>query len=216
MNEEKETTKKDDYDYFYSYIIKVLTISKIGLLFSKDEYAIDNYKKLEDLSMKVLSKFEGMKFTKPNYFSRDIYPTPNVSTRICIFNDKGEILLVKEKVEGAYSLPGGWCDLFDSPSEAAKNECIQEAGAKIKDIELIGIIDKTMNKSFSVDGVNSVPEYQLTFRASLDGEIVNHGYETSEVARFQVDKLPKMSHKCTLEDRERAIKMAKDRKVFSD
>ena len=36
---------KDSYQEFYNYIIKVLSISKIGLVFSKDQYAITNYKK---------------------------------------------------------------------------------------------------------------------------------------------------------------------------
>ena len=40
---------------FYDFIVKMQAISKIGLLFSKDEYAIDNYRQINDLSEKMLA-----------------------------------------------------------------------------------------------------------------------------------------------------------------
>jgi ADP-ribose pyrophosphatase YjhB (NUDIX family) len=48
-------------------------------------------------------------------------------------------LLVNEKVDGKWSLPGGWADVNSSVSESAVRECIEEAGAVVKPKRLIAI-----------------------------------------------------------------------------
>lgn len=203
---------------YYDFIIKVLSISKIGLVFSKDPYAIDNYLELQNIAMKELENFNKLKFNRPNYFERDIYPTPNVSVRTCIFDENGKVLLVREKDEGKYSLPGGWCDLYDSPSEAAKAECYQEAGAHIKDLNLIGVINRTPFKNFP-SGVplhKSVPEYAIIFRANLDGKLEDHMFETDDVGFFSIDNLPKFSEKVSEEEMIRIITSAYNNVLIFD
>lgn len=214
----KEELKEEKFQEYYDFIIKVLSISKIGLVFSKDPYAIDNYTELQKLAMHELENFEHLKFDKPNLFTREIYPTPNISVRTCVFNDKGEVLLVREFPEERYSLPGGWCDLYDSPSEAAKAECMQEAGAKIKDLKLIGILNRTPFKVFPSGTPlhKSVPEYVIIFRATLDGELKEHLYETDAVGFFDFEKLPELSHKVTEGEVKKMILAAKDGKVIFD
>ena len=118
-----------DYKEIYDYIVKIQSIAKIGLVFSKDPYALTNYQQINDISADLLEHFMEVKLDRPNYFQRDIYPTPSISVRTIIFNDdKTKVLMVREKELQAYSLPGGWADLYDSPAQAAINECRQEAG----------------------------------------------------------------------------------------
>lgn len=181
-----------DKKQFYDFIMKMQAISKIGLLFSKDSYAIDNYQQINDLSTKMLESFTEVDFERPNYFKRDIYPTPNVSTRVLIFNELGHILLVKEAKSGTFSLPGGWCDLYDAPSQAAISEVLQEAGLEVKITRLVGVIDRTPNAS--------VPEYVLVFEAIPTSAFNKLNYETTEVGYFDLDYLPEMSHKLTIEE----------------
>ena len=75
-----------DYKQIYDYIVKIQSIAKIGLVFSKDPYALTNYQQINDISLKMLEEFMEVKFDRPNYFKRDVYPTPNVSVRTVIFN----------------------------------------------------------------------------------------------------------------------------------
>lgn len=182
---------------FYDFIVKMQAISKIGLLFSKDEYAIDNYRQINDLSAKMLASFTELEFERPNYFKRDIYPTPNVSTRVVVFNEKGELLLVKEAKTGTYSIPGGWCDLYDAPSQAALNEVLQEAGLEVKITRLVGVVDRTPNVA--------VPEYVIVFQAVPISDFRPHGYETTGVGYFDLNHLPELSHKLSLEEIRRII-----------
>ena len=122
-----------DSKYIYDFVLKVQSIAKIGLIYSTDPYAISNYKEINELTVKFLEDFMEVKFDRPNFFKRDIYPTPNVSVRTVILNsDRSKVIMVREAKTHNYSLPGGWADLYDSPCKTAVNECQQEAGADIR------------------------------------------------------------------------------------
>ena len=191
-----------DSKQIYDYIVKIQSIAKIGLVYSKDPYALTNYKEINDLSMKFLEEFMEVEFDRPNYFTRDIYPTPNVSVRTLIFSsDKKKILMVREASSGEYSLPGGWADLYDSPSQTAKNECLQEAGADIEVVRLVGITERTPYKK-----PNSVPEYVVIFEAKIKELHKEHEYETDDVNFFDIDNLPTISRKTSKEELVRFIK----------
>ena len=193
-----------DSKEFYDFLIKVQSISKIGLIYSKDPYAITNYKEINDMSTRFLEDFVNVKFDRPNFFARDIYPTPNVSVRTVILNnEKNKVLMVKEVNLQAYSLPGGWADLYDSPSTTAKNECLQEAGANIELVRLVGITDRTPFKN-----PTSIPEYVIIFEGRLIGELGEHEYETDDVGWFDVDNLPLISKKTSKQELDRFIKAA--------
>lgn len=201
-----------DNKEIYDYIIKIQSIAKIGLVYSKDPYALTNYQQINDLSRELLEKFTEVKLDRPNYFSRDIYPTPNISARVVIFNDdKSKVLMVREVKSQRYSLPGGWCDLYDSPSETAINEARQEAGAELKDIKLVGIISRTPFTS-----PTSVPNYVVVFTADLARLNKEHEYETDDVNFFDIDNLPPISFKASKEEIMRFINAAKNNEIIFD
>ena len=196
----------------YDYILKIQSIAKIGLVFSKDPYAITNYQQINDLTLEMLEKLMEMEFHRPNYFSRDIYPTPSVSVRAVILNEKRtKVLMVREANSGTYSFPGGWADLYDSAGQTAINESSQEAGADIELVRLVGVLNRTPFKT-SV----STPEYLVVFEAKLKGELHEHEYETDDVAWFDLDNLPSLSRKVMREEIDRIINAIKENKTIFD
>jgi hypothetical protein len=50
------------YKEFYDFVVKVHSIAKIGLTFSKDPYALENYQELSELSKNMLETFMNIKF----------------------------------------------------------------------------------------------------------------------------------------------------------
>ena len=201
-----------DAKNIYDYIIKIQAIAKTGLVYSKDPYAITNYEEINELSRKFLEEFMDVNLERPNYFEKHIYPTPNISARTVIFNeDKTKVLMVRETNSQTYSLPGGWCDLYDSPSDTARNECKQEAGAIIKDLRLVGIANRT---PFISDV--SIPNYVIIFEAKLDRLEKEHEYETDDVNFFDVDNLPEVSRKTSKEELLRFIEAARKGETIFD
>ena len=201
-----------DSKELYDYILKIQSIAKIGLVFSKDPYALTNYQQINDLTMEMLEKLMEIEFHRPNYFSRDIYPTPSVSVRAVIANeDKSKILFVREANSGTYSFPGGWADLYDSAGQTAINESSQEAGADIELVRLVGVLNRTPFKS----NVNS-PEYLVVFEAKLKGQLHEHEYETDDVQWFPIDQIPPLSRKVMKEEIDRIIDAIKTGKTIFD
>jgi len=50
--------------------------------------------------------------------------------------------MVKEKMDGDWSLPGGWGDIDLTPSEVTIKETKAESGFDVKAIKLISVFDK--------------------------------------------------------------------------
>ena len=200
------------YQEFYDFVVKVHSIAKIGLTFSKDPYAIDNYKELNELSREMIEKFCDVKFDRPSMFDRDIYTTPAISSRTIIVNKKHEVLLVREANSGLWSFPGGWADLYDSPSQAAFNEVSQEAGVEPKIVRLIALLERTPFKSNQ-----NVPEYVLIFEGKIENQKFHeHTHETNDVRYFPIDMLPEMSRKLSMNEIERIIDAFKNNKTIFD
>lgn len=197
---------------FYDFILRVHSIAKIGLTYSKDPYAIENYQELNDLSKAMLEDFTNVKFDRPNYFPKDVYPTPNISCRTLIVNEANQVLLVKEANTNTWSLPGGWCELYKSPSKSAYDEVSQEAGIEPNMQRLLGILDRTPHKSNQ-----AVPEYVVVFLGSVDGKKFHkHCHETNDVKFFDLDNLPEMSRKLSMEEINRIIEAYKQNKTIFD
>ena len=199
------------YKEFYDFVVKVHSIAKIGLTYSKDPYAIDNYKELNEISKEMLEKFMDVKFDKPSMFTKEVYPTPNISVRTLI-GSGNKILLVKEANTGFWSFPGGWAELYDSPKTAAYNEVVQETGVKPEITRLIGVLDRLPHKS-----ERPVPEYVIIFEGKVSEEdFSKHCHEISDVRFFDIDNLPQMSKKLSKAELDLIFDAYKNNKVIFD
>ena len=199
------------YEEFYDFVVKVHSIAKIGLTYSKDPYAIDNYTELNNISKEMLEKFMDVKFDKPSMFTKEVYPTPNISVRTLI-GSGNKILLVKEANTGFWSFPGGWAELYDSPKTSAYNEVVQETGVKPEITRLIGVLDRLPHKS-----QNSVPEYVIIFEGKVnDDDFSKHCHEISDVGFFDIDNLPEMSKKLSKAELDLIFDAYKNNKVIFD
>jgi ADP-ribose pyrophosphatase YjhB (NUDIX family) len=116
------------------------SIAQAGLTFGENQYDLDRYQKIRDLSVNILHEYTNIDHKKITdlFASETGYQTPKVDIRAAVFNGD-RILLVNEKVDGKWSLPGGWADVNSSVSESAVRECLEEAGAVVKPKRLIAI-----------------------------------------------------------------------------
>jgi ADP-ribose pyrophosphatase YjhB (NUDIX family) len=112
------------------------------------------------------------------------HATPKLDVRGVVFRGD-EILLVRE--DGAWSLPGGWVDVGESPSQAAVREVLEESGYATRAVRLLALLDR--------DRHAHEPHAWHIWKAIVlcelaGGEQQALGSETEEAAFFARDALP--------------------------
>lgn len=90
------------------WAVELQSIAQAGLTYSKDEFDIERFERIREISAEILSKKSELNLEKVKdlFCNEEGYQTPKIDTRAAVFKDN-KILLVKEKVSGEWSLPGG-------------------------------------------------------------------------------------------------------------
>jgi len=166
------------------------SIAQAGLTFTENQYDIDRYQKIRDLSVNIIHEYTDLDQTKiRNLFASETgYQTPKVDVRAAVIRDE-KILMVKEKVDSRWSLPGGWADVNSSVSESAVRECMEEAGATVKPGRIIAIQLANRQNDFV---------YPFTiYKIIVECELITHSFskntETLDSGFFELDNLPELS-----------------------
>jgi ADP-ribose pyrophosphatase YjhB (NUDIX family) len=169
---------------------KVQAIAQNGLMFSKDEFDRERYTQLQDLVASIISSELDIPLGRAKAFwdKEDGYATPKVDVRGGVF-DGDKVLLVRERSDGKWTLPGGWVDVNDAPSEAVVREIYEESGYRAKAIKLAALVDK--NRHPHPPSVHHI--YKLFFLCELTGGTATISNETDAVEFFPVHCLPELS-----------------------
>jgi ADP-ribose pyrophosphatase YjhB (NUDIX family) len=108
--------------------------------------------------------------------------------RGAVFRDD-MILLVKERSDGGWTLPGGWADVGDSPSDAVVREIVEESGYQTRAVKLLALYDRNKHAHTPYP----YHAYKLFFLCELIGGAPAHSVETDDVAFFRRDAIPELS-----------------------
>lgn len=124
---------------------RIQSISQSGLTFSKDVFDLERFEELRTISVEIMHEHSGMEMQKVREFfaTEKGYQTPKMDVRGAVFH-KGKILMVKEKMDDRWALPGGFCDVGLSPAENIVKEVQEESGYKVVATKLLALLD--MNK----------------------------------------------------------------------
>ena len=109
--------------------------------------------------------------------------------RAAVFRGR-KILLVQERTDGLWTLPGGWADVNDSPSEAVAKEVRQESGFQVKVERLLAVFDRAKHPH---DPPFPFHIYKMFFQCEIEGGEATPSAETSSVEFFGPESLPPLS-----------------------
>lgn len=173
-------------------------IAQTGLHFNQIEYDRERYERLREIAAEVLA--ESSNLTRQDIYewrkAEYGYATPKVDVRAFIMQD-GKVLLIREDVdEGRWTLPGGWADVNETPSESVVREVEEECGYKVQTQSLLAVLDRekqghTPPMPYHV--------YKLFFHCRIVGGAPRATSESSESRFFAIDELPELSHCRVLE-----------------
>ncbi|HDR7255695.1 TPA: NUDIX hydrolase [Bacillus pacificus] len=109
---------------------------------------------------------------------------------VAVFNKKGQILL-QQRQNGIWGVPGGFVELGESTEEAGRREVFEETGIEIGTLQLISVFS---GKEFFVKLPNGDEFYPITIaylcKDIKGGLLKADGIESLSVQFFDFDKLP--------------------------
>jgi ADP-ribose pyrophosphatase len=170
---------------------KIRSMSQNGLLYSTNEYDTERYGELINLSDEIASLISGndIQVIRECFRIEDDYVTPKVDVRAVVFNEQGEILLVQERADGLWSIPGGWADVGYSPSEVAIKEVKEETGLDVKPLRLLAVMDKKCHPH----PPHTHYAYKIFILCELRGGEFNTVFDILDKGFFSQQSLPPLS-----------------------
>jgi ADP-ribose pyrophosphatase YjhB (NUDIX family) len=171
---------------------KVQAIAQNGLEFTRDTFDRDRFEQLQQLVTTILTSELAITpgELKGLWRGDEGYATPKVDVRGGVF-EQDKVLLVRERSDGKWTLPGGWVDVGDAPSFAVEREIREESGYLAKAVKLAALFDKNNPAHGHPPGILHI--YKLFFVCELTGGTATLSNETDGVDFFPVNSLPPLS-----------------------
>jgi ADP-ribose pyrophosphatase YjhB (NUDIX family) len=165
---------------------EIQALSQAGSHYAVDNYQRERYARLSEIAAEIISAQSDLD-QEPlvKLFTQQVgYPTPRVDVRAAVFKE-GKLLLVRERDDGGWTMPGGWADVGDIPSESAERETMEEAGFRVKARKLIGVYDANRTGPLEI-----FHAFKIIFLCEIMDGVASPSYETSEAAFFGPDEIP--------------------------
>jgi len=166
---------------------EIQALAQTGYHYSENDYQRQRNYRLSEIAAEMINTHS--KIDKAQLFAlfqeQIGYATPRIDVRGVVFRNDS-LLMVREKADGGWTLPGGWADVGDVPSEAVEREVYEESGFRVQARSIIGVYDA--NRIMPIELFHA---YKIVFRCDLIGGQGRPSNETSEVNFFDYDDLPK-------------------------
>lgn len=186
---------------------RIQSVALAGLEYSDNKYDLDRYRQVRDMSLEIMAHFTGMTMAdlKEVFSAEKGYQTPKVDVRGVVFRGD-KILMVKETIDGRWSIPGGWADVGLTPYEVAVKEVWEESGLKVEPVRLLAVLDKKRH----AHPPDLFHIYKIFILCREVGGELKGGMETSETAFFGPDAFPPLSEQRITEEQIRLMYAHRD------
>jgi ADP-ribose pyrophosphatase YjhB (NUDIX family) len=178
--------ESDQIPAWLKWAREIQAIAQTGSHFATDDYQPQRYQRLIEIAAEIFSAHTTLEADSliENFGNQIGYATPRVDVRAAVFRP-GELLLVQERIDGGWTLPGGWADVGERPSYAVEREAWEETGFRVQAKRLIGAYDANRQ-----DPLDVFHAYKLLFLCDLMGGNPRPSSETSAVRFFTFDQIP--------------------------
>lgn len=176
---------------------QIRAIAQNGLAYGDDPFDIERYHQLQTIAREMTAQLSGVPLSAvDNYFVGDHgYTTPKLDIRAGVFKDD-KILLVKERSDNCWAMPGGWADVCESPALGAERETLEESGYIVNTKKLVAVRDTHRHPYHPRNAYHII---KMLFLCELQGGEPTKNIEISEINFFSVDQLPELSQGRTIE-----------------
>lgn len=171
---------------------KLQAIAQNGLTFSQNPFDVDRYEQVRQVAAEIMAAHSQLEVENVlEIFRQEAgYATPKVDVRGAVFQ-AGRILLVKERMDGKWTLPGGYVDVGEPPSEAVVREVYEESGYRTRAVKLLALYDRNHPRHSHPPFEYHV--YKLFFLCELLDGTPTDSFETEEATFFAESEIPELS-----------------------
>jgi ADP-ribose pyrophosphatase YjhB (NUDIX family) len=169
---------------------EIEAIGQTGLFYSTNDFDRQRYGRLVDLAAEILAQPTVMdaEMLKKVFLDQRGYATPKVDVRGAVFKE-GRLLMVRERIDGCWSMPGGWADVNEPPAAMVEREVWEESGYKVKAYRLVGVYESNHDHA----PLEVFHAYKLVFLCNLIGGEAATSIETTDNGFFPQDQMPPFS-----------------------
>ena len=169
---------------------EIQALAQTGLTFTENDYEVQRLKRLVEIAAEIVEAHTGLP-KEPlveSFLAQPGYATPKIDVRGATVRN-GQILLVKERTDGRWCMPGGWADVGEYPSEGVAREVWEESGFEVVVRKVIGVYDTNRG------GVplSFYHAYKIVYLCEITGGEACPSNETEAVGFFDFDDLPPLS-----------------------
>jgi ADP-ribose pyrophosphatase YjhB (NUDIX family) len=191
-----ENNLKNEVPRWLKWAREIQAIGQTGFFYAPDDYHRDRYKRLQSLAAEIISDYSDVpEETLIKYFAPLTgYATPKIDVRGAVFRE-GKILMVRERVDRKWCMPGGWADVGDIPSAMVEREVREESGLLVCAKKVIGIFDAN-HDGIPMDVFHA---YKIVFLCKDQGGTPVGSSETLESRFFARGEIPELSTNRTCE-----------------
>jgi len=185
----------NDQEQWLRWAKELQSLAQSALHYCKDPYDTERFQRIREISAEIMAAKSGLELEKVKdlFCNEKGYQTPKIDTRAAIIRGSS-ILLVQERT-GKWAMPGGWCDIDQTPAQNAAKEAWEEAGMRVRVDRLIAVQDQDRHNF--PRNVFKIMKF-LFLCTALDGEF-QANTETVAAQWFPEDQLPEnmATEKCT-------------------
>jgi len=169
---------------------EIQALSQTGLAFSTGQYDIQRYTRMTEIAAEIAEAHTGIpaEVLSENFMRQPGYATPKIDVRGAVVRD-GNILMVQEKVDQRWCLPGGWADVGDIPSTMVAREVREESGIEVVARKVVGVYDANR----SGRPLEFYHAFKIIFLCEFVGGSLRGSDETLAAGFFSFGDLPPLS-----------------------
>ena len=174
---------------------EIQSMSQIGLTYSLSDYDTRRYTRLMEMAAEMVASHTQLAKDSlfENFMQQPGYATPKVDVRAAIVRD-GQILLVQERSDEGWCMPGGWADVGDLPSAAIVREVWEESGFEVVVRKVVGVYDANRHPPLEFNHA-----YKIVFLCEIVGGQARGSDETLAADFFNFENWPPLSSSRTNE-----------------
>lgn len=166
---------------------EIQALAQTGHHYAHDDFERRRAERLLEIAAEIVAEHGNLPRDEARiaFSTQPGYVTPKVDVRGAVFREE-ELLLVREAIDGGWTLPGGWADVGEGPRTAVEREVWEEAGLKVRALRLVGAYDANR-----VEGAMPLfHAYKLVFLCEVLGGELSPSPETTALGFFSLDSLP--------------------------